>query len=109
MKAERNSLNRKLQSAQRGVRSSFRGLLSAGEKAQAASDNLLDVQMQRRLAQESNASLREQTRLRNLETGTQEDLSQRMTALTPPLSNLRFHVIALRSSINRRLCSIPVI
>lgn len=67
MKAERNSLNRKLQSAQRGVRSSFRGLLSAGEKAQVASDNLLDVQMQRRLAQESNASLREQTRLRNLE------------------------------------------
>lgn len=65
--AERNSLNRKLQSAQRGVRSSFRGLLSAGEKAQVASDNLLDVQMQRRLAQESNASLREQTRLRNLE------------------------------------------
>lgn len=67
VKAERNSLNRKLQSAQRGVRSSFRGLLSAGEKAQVASDNLLDVQMQRRLAQESNASLREQTRLRNLE------------------------------------------
>jgi TP901 family phage tail tape measure protein len=67
VKAERNSLNRKLQSAGRGVRSSFRGLLSAGEKAQAASDNLLDVQMQRRLAQESNASLREQTRLRNLE------------------------------------------
>ena len=67
VKAERNSLNRKLQSAQRGVRSSFRGLLSAGEKAQVASDNLLDVQMQRRLAQESNASLKEQTRLRNLE------------------------------------------
>lgn len=67
VKAERNSLNRKLQSAKRGVRSSFRGLLSAGEKAQVASDNLLDVQMQRRLAQESNASLREQTRLRNLE------------------------------------------
>lgn len=67
VKAERNSLNRKLQSARRGVRSSFRGLLSAGEKAQVASDNLLDVQMQRRLAQESNASLREQTRLRNLE------------------------------------------
>lgn len=67
VKAERNSLNRKLQSAQRGVRSSFRGLLSAGEKAQVASDNLLDVQMQRRLAQESNAALREQTRLRNLE------------------------------------------
>ena len=67
VKAERKALNRKLQSAQRGVRSSFRGLLSAGEKAQVASDNLLDVQMQRRLAQESNASLREQTRLRNLE------------------------------------------
>lgn len=67
VKAERTSLNRKLQSAKRGVRSSFRGLLSAGEKAQVASDNLLDVQMQRRLAQESNASLREQTRLRNLE------------------------------------------
>lgn len=67
VKAERTSLNRKLQSAKRGVRSSFRGLLSAGEKAQVASDNLLDVQMQRRLAQESNASFREQTRLRNLE------------------------------------------
>lgn len=67
VRAERDSINRKLQSAKRGVRSSFRGLLSAGEKAQAASDNLLDVQMQRRLAQESNASLREQTRLRNLE------------------------------------------
>lgn len=67
VKVERDSLNRKLQSARRGVRSSFRGLLSAGEKAQVASDNLLDVQMQRRLAQESNASLREQTRLRNLE------------------------------------------
>lgn len=67
IRAETDYVNRGIKNSRRSVRSAYTQVLAKGDKAESAASRLLNVQMERRLAEESNSSKREQTRLRNLE------------------------------------------